>query len=96
MGKNEAQEYAETIAREIRDAFIDGTMDEVAESILEVKTIKNSYDEVCGVKLVRTVGGPHCWVDTDDQIVYCSWGGDFGHCGLWSDECSALEEYFAY
>ncbi len=44
MSKSQAQEYAETIAREIRNAYIDGTMDEVAESILDVSIIKGTDD----------------------------------------------------
>ena len=96
MSKNEAQEYAETIAREIRDAFIDGTMGEVAESVLDVSIIKGADGEVRGVKLLRTCGGPHCWIDTDDQTVYCIWGTDFGRFDLWRDECEALEEYFIF
>lgn len=87
---NQAQEYIEVISEELAS-----DLDTFAQSVLEVKVIKNEHI-VSGVKLTRTVGGPTCWVDTDDQMLYCYWGGDFGYASVSSDVCDELNELFGY
>ena len=87
---NQAQEYVQTISEELVS-----DLEAFAEGVMEVKVIKNDTI-VSGVKLLRTCGGPTCWVDTDDQMIYCYWGGDFGYASVSPDVCDELNEMFGY
>ena len=100
---NECLEYAKNIAEEI-EIYYNGTINKDGEAVslydyfadsLDYEVILTSQKTVKSVRLYVTLGGPTCWVDTEDHAVICHWGADQAEYPIDWDLCDELEEIAA-
>ena len=101
--KNECREYAKRVAEEI-EAYYNNTINEdggevnlydyVADA-LDYEVVLTSQKTVRAVRLYVTLGGPTCWIDTEEHAVICHWGTDQAECSIDWDLCNELEEIIA-
>ena len=100
---NECREYAKRIAEEA-EAYYHGTTNEDGEEVglydyfadaLDYEVILTSNRTVKGVRLYVTLGGPTCWIDTEEHAVVCCWGTEKAEWGIDWDLCDELEEIVA-
>ena len=100
---NECREYAKHVAEEI-EAYYDGTINEDGEEVslydyvadaLDFEVVLTSQKTVKAVRLYVTLGGPTCWIDTEERTVICHWGTDQAECSIDWDLCNELEEIIA-
>lgn len=100
--KNEAMNYAEAIAEEIKDLYYAEPNEENEENdfysyvcdALDVEYTLDSNKSLIGVILYVTLGGPTCYIDTRRQQVVCHWGTDSGFAYLDSDICDEINSLF--
>ena len=101
--KNECREYAKHVAEEI-EAYYNGTINEDGEEVslydyvtntLDYEVVLTSQKTVKAVRLYVTLGGPTCWIDTEEHAVICHWGTDQAECSIDWDLCNELEESIA-
>ena len=101
--KNECREYAKHVAEEI-EAYYNGTINEDGEEVslydyvadsLDFEVVLTSQKTVKAVRLYVTLGGPTCWIDTEEHAVICHWGTDQAECSIDWDLCNELEEIIA-
>ena len=101
--KNECREYAKRVAEEI-EAYYNGTINEDGEEVslydyvayaLDYEVVLTSQKTVKAVRLYVTLGGPTCWIDTEEHAVICHWGTDQAECSVDRDLCNELEEIIA-
>ena len=97
---NECWEYAKRIAEEIED-YYNGTAAEAGEEVslydyfvevLDYEAILTSQKTVKSVRIYVTLGGPTCWIDTEEHAVICHWGADQAEYPIDWDLCNELEE----
>ena len=100
---NECREYAKRIAEEI-EAYYNGTANEGGEEVnlydyfadaLDYEVILTSQKTVKSVRIYVTLGGPTCWIDTEEHAVVCHWGADQAEYPIDWDLCDELEEIIA-
>lgn len=100
---NECREYAKHIAKKI-EVYYNGTVNEDGEEVslydyfadaLDYEVILTSQKTVKGVRLYVTLGGPTCWIDTEEHAVICHWGADKAEYPIDWDLCNELEEVVA-
>ena len=96
---NECREYAKRIAKEA-EAYYNGTTNEDGEEVglydyfagaLDYDIILSSTRAVKAVRLYVTLGGPTCWIDTEEHAVICVWGTERAEQGIDWDLCDELE-----
>ena len=101
--KNECREYAKHIAEEI-EAYYNSTTNEDGEEVslydyvtdaLDYEVILTSQKTVKAVRLYVTLGGPTCWIDTEEHAVICHWGTEQAEYAIDCDLCDELEEIVA-
>ena len=101
--ENECREYAKRVAEEI-EAYYNGTINEDGEEVslydyvadaLDFEVVLTSQKTVKAVRLYVTLGGPTCWIDTEEHAVICHWGTDQAECSIDWDLCDELEEIIA-
>lgn len=104
--KNECREYAKMIAEEIekiyngkseeenRDGEIMTLYDYIAES-LDYEYIMSNNKTLRGVRIYVTLGGPTCWIDTEEHCIKCHWGADCVSYYLAHCICDEIEEIIA-
>ena len=101
--KNECREYAKHVAEEI-EAYYNGTTNEDGEEVslydyvadaLDYEVVLTSQKTVKAVRLYVTLGGPTCWIDTEEHAVICHWGTDQAGYPIDRDLCDELEEIIA-
>ena len=101
--RSECREYAKRVAEEI-GAYYNGTINEDGEEVslydyvadaLDYEVVLNSQKTVKAVRLYVTLGGPTCWIDTEEHAVICHWGTDREECAIDWDLCNELEEIIA-
>ena len=101
--KNECREYAKRVAEEI-EAYYNGTINEDEEEVslydyvadaLDYEVVLTSQKTVKAVRLYVTLGGPTCWIDTEEHSVICHWGTDRAECSIDWDLCNELEGIIA-
>lgn len=100
---NECREYAKRIAKEA-EAYYHGTTNEDGEEVdmydyfadaLDYEVILTSNRTVKAVRLYVTLGGPTCWIDTEEHAVVCYWGIETAEYPVDSDLCDELEDIVA-
>ena len=100
---NECREYAKRVAEEI-EVYYNGTINEDGEEVslydyvtgaLDYEVVLTSQKTVKAVRLYVTLGGPTCWIDTEEHAVICHWGTDQAECSIDWDLCNELEEIIA-
>ena len=100
---NECREYAKHAAEEI-EAYYNGTTNEDGEEVspydyvadaLYYEVVLTSQKTVKAVRLYVTLGGPTCWIDTEEHSVICHWGTDQAECSIDWDLCDELGEIIA-
>ena len=100
---NECREYAKHVAEEI-EAYYHGTVNEDGEDVslydyvanaLDFEVILTSQKTIKAVQLYVTLGGPTCWIDTEEHAVICHWGTDRAAHPIDWDLCDELEEIIA-
>lgn len=101
--KNECREYAKRVAEEI-EAYYNGTINEDGEEVglydyvadaLDYEVVLTSQKTVKAVRLYVTLGGPTCWIDTEEHAVICHWGTDQAAYAISWDMCDEIEEIIA-
>ena len=101
--KNECREYAKHVAKEI-EAYYNGTTNADGEEAslyayvadaLDYEVVLTSQKTVKAVRLYVTLGGPTCWIDTEEHAAICHWGTDQAECSIDWDLCNELEEIIA-
>ena len=101
--KTECREYAKRVAEEI-EVYYNGTINEDGEEVglydyvvdaLDFEVVLTSQKTVKAVRLYVTLGGPTCWIDTEEHAVICHWGTDQAECSIDWDLCNELEEIIA-
>ena len=101
--KNKCREYAKHVAEEIK-AYYNGTTNEDGEEAslydyvadaLDYEVVLTSQKTVKAVRLYVTLGGPTCWIDTEEHAVICHWSTDQAECAIDWDLCNELEEIIA-
>ena len=97
--KNECREYAKHVAEEIESYYNDGgeeiSMYDYVADALDYEVILTSQKTVKAVRLYVTLGGPTCWIDTEEHAVICHWGADQAEYPIDWDLCDELEEIVA-
>ena len=97
---NECWEYAKRVAEEI-EVYYNGTVNEDGAEVslydyfadvLDYEAILTSQKTVKSVRIYVTLGGPTCWIDTEDHAVVCHWGADQAEYPIDWDLCDELEE----
>lgn len=97
---NECREYAKCIAEEA-EAYYNGTTNKDGEEVslydyfadaLDYEVILTSQKTVKAVRLYVALGGPTCWIDTEEHVVICHWGTEEAKWGLDWDLCDELED----
>ena len=100
---NECREYAKRIAEEI-EVYYNGTANEDGEDVnlydyfadvLDYEAILTSQKTVKSVRIYVTLGGPTCWIDTEDHAVICHWGANQAEYPIDWDLCDELEDIVA-
>ena len=96
---NECREYAKHIAEEIESYYNEGgeeiSMYDYVADALDYEVILTSQKTVKAVRLYVTLGGPTCWIDTEEHAVICHWGVDRAEYAISWDLCNELEEIVA-
>ena len=94
----EMLDYSHGVAVEIVEAVENDTLDEwLNELVLEAHRITDYHGRLVGVKLLRTCGGPHCWIDTYDGKVYSvSYGSGVQSVGITRSACEAINAFFDF
>ena len=96
---NECREYAKHVAEEIEAYYNEGgeeiSMYDYVADALDYEVILTSQKTVKSVRIYVTLGGPTCWIDTEEHAVICHWGADQAECGIDWDLCDELEEIAA-
>lgn len=99
----ECWEYAKHVAEEL-ETYYNGTANEDGEEVslydyfadaLDYEVILTSQKTVKSVRLYVTLGGPTCWIDTEEHAVICHWGTDQAAYAIDWDMCNELEEVIA-
>ena len=100
---NKCREYAKRISEEI-EAYYNGTTNENGEDVslydyftdaLDYEAILTSQKTVKSVRIYVTLGGPTCWIDTEEHAVVCHWGASREEYPVDWDLCDELEEIVA-
>mgnify|MGYP004670998173 FL=1 len=100
---NECREYAKRIAEEA-EAYYNGTTNEEGEEVglydyfadaLDYEVVISSTRQIKGVRLIVTLGGPTCWIDTEIREVVCTWGGERASYFIDPGVCDELENIVA-
>ena len=93
---NECREYAKHVAEEIESYYNEGgeeiSMYDYVADALDYEVILTSQKTVKAVRLYVTLGGPTCWIDTEEHAVICHWGTDRAEYAIDWDLCDELEE----
>lgn len=101
--ENECRKYAKHVAEEI-EAYYNGTINEDGEEVslydyvaeaLDYEVVLTSQKTVKAVRLYVTLGGPTCYIDTEEHAVICHWGTDQAEYAIDLDLCNELEEIIA-
>lgn len=101
--KNECREYAKRVAEEA-ETYYNGITNEDGEETslydyvadaLDYEVILTSQKTVKAVRLYVTLGGPTCWIDTEEHVVICHWGTDQAKYAIDWDLCDKIEEIIA-
>lgn len=96
-------EYAKHVAEGI-EAYYNGTTNKDGEEVclydyfadaLDYEVILTSQKTMKSVRLYVTLGGPTCWVDTEEHAVICHWGANQAEYPIDWDLCDELEEMVA-
>lgn len=96
---NECREYAKRIAEEA-EAYYNGTTNEDGEEVglydyfadaLDYEVILSSTKTVKAVRLIVTLGGPTCYIDTELREVVCVWGTERASYYIDPGVCDELE-----
>ena len=96
----ECREYAKHVAEEI-ETYYNGTANEDGEEVslydyfadaLDYEVMLTSQKTVKSIRLYVTLGGPTCWIDTEEHAVICHWGTDRAEYAIDLDLCDELEE----
>ena len=99
----ECWEYAKHVAEEL-ETYYNSTANEDGEEVslydyfadaLDYEAILTSQKTVKSVRIYVTLGGPTCWIDTEEHAVICHWGADQAECAIDWDLCNELEEIVA-
>lgn len=99
----ECWEYAKHVAEEL-ETYYNGTANEEGEEVslydyfadaLDYEVILTSQKTVKAVRLYVTLGGPTCWIDTEEHAVICHWGTKQAEYPIDWDLCDELEEIVA-
>ena len=99
----ECLEYAKHVAEEL-ETYYNGTANEEGEEVslydyfadvLDYEAILTSNRTVKAVRLYVTLGGPTCWIDTEEHAVICHWGTDHAKYAIDWDLCDKIEEIIA-
>ena len=97
---NECWEYAKHVAEEI-ETYYNGTANEDGEEVslydyfadvLDYEAILTSQKTMKSVRIYVTLGGPTCWIDTEEHAVICHWGTETAEYPIDWDLCDELEE----
>ena len=100
---NECRKYAKRIAEEV-EAYYNGTANEDGEKVslydyfleaFDYEVILTSTKTVKAIRLYVALGGPTCWIDTEEHAVICHWGAEKADCGIDWNLCDELEEIVA-
>ena len=100
---NECRAYAKRVPEE-SEAYYNGTINEDGEEVskydyvadvLDYEVVLTSQKTVKAVRLYVTLGGPTCWIDTEEHAIICHWGTDQAECSIDWDLCNELEEIIA-
>ena len=95
----ECREYAKHVAEEIESYYNDGgeeiSMYDYVADALDYEVILTSQKTVKSVRVYVTLGGPTCWIDTEEHAVVCHWGADQAEYPIDWDLCDELEEIVA-
>lgn len=92
--------YAKNVAEEL-EAYYNGTANEGVSmydyfvNALDYEVILTSQKTVKSVRLYVTLGGPTCWIDTEERAVICHWGAGQAKYVIDWDLCDELEEIVA-
>jgi len=103
--RKEAIEYCEYIRKELREYYGGdrededgepaGLWDYINKNALDVEYILDSSFNLIGVKVFVTLNGPTCWIDTREQVVNYSYGGDVkGFCYIDSDIAEEINSMY--
>lgn len=101
--KNECREYAKHVAEEI-ESYYHGATNEDGEEVslydyvadaLDFEVILTSQKTVKSVRLYVTLGGPTCWIDTEEHAAICHWGTETAEYAIDWSLCDDLEEIIA-
>ena len=96
---NECREYAKHVAEEIESYYNEGgeeiSMYDYVADALDYEAILTSQKTVKSVRIYVTLGGPTCWIDTEEHAVVCHWGTDRAEYAIDWDLCDELEEIIA-
>ena len=101
--KNECRKYAKRIAEEA-ETYYHGNTNENGEEVslydyvadaLDYEVVLTSQKTVKAVRLYVTLGGPTCWIDTEEHAVICHWGTDKAEYPIDWDLCDEFEEIIA-
>lgn len=100
---NECRDYAKRIAEEA-EAYYNGTTNEDGEEVglydyfadaFDYEVILTSSRTVKGVRLYVALGGPTCWIDTEQHAVICHWGAETAEYAIDWNLCDELEDIVA-
>lgn len=101
---DECREYAKRIAEEA-EAYYNGTeknqdgeeasLYDYFTEALDYEVILASDRTVKSVRLYITLGGPTCWIDTEEHAVICHWGTEQAEYTIDWDLCDELENIIA-
>lgn len=102
--KNKAQEYAVRIREELlsycngeeinKDVEQSSLHDYLAKNTLNMEAIIASNGAFKACRVYITLGGPACWIDTEERAVKCVWGADSGSAWI-GDVADEVEDIIA-
>jgi len=81
MSDNLSQEYADSIADDLRETVGNGRVFDALEYLDDCLDMRRTYafdNSLVSVEVAVTLGGPNCWVTFQDSgaTVNVNWGGD--------------------
>lgn len=101
---NECWEYAKGVAEDAETYYNGEMKDEDGEELslydyfadaLDFEVILSSLKSVKAVRLIVTLGGPTCYIDTKSRAVVCAWGTERAEYPVDGGLCDELEEIVA-
>lgn len=101
---NECWEYAKRVAEEAEAYYNGEEKDEDGEDLslydyfadaLDYEVLMSSTKTVKAVRLIVTLGGPTCYIDTECRAVVCAWGTERAEYPVDCDLCDELENIVA-